>query len=215
MEEIKVVIVEDDDEIRNGLAYLINSSPSFLCLAKYSNSEDFLKDFLQKKKDKNYILPDVILMDINLPGMSGIECIKKIKETNKSIQIMVLTVFEDHDTIYKSLKAGATGYILKKTATTELLDAIKDIYNGGSPMSSQIARKVVLSFQEQKTSNETQNLTPREQEILNYLAMGYRYKEIAALLFISVETVRTHIRNIYEKLHVNSRTEAIIKIYPR
>ncbi len=215
MEEIKVILVEDDDEIRNGLAYLINSSPGFICLAKYSNSEDFLKDFLQEKKDKDYVLPDVILMDINLPGMSGIECIKKIKETNKSIQIMVLTVFEDHDTIYKSLKAGATGYILKKTATRELLDAIKDIYNGGSPMSSQIARKVVLSFQEQKATNETQLLTPREQEILNYLAMGYRYKEIASKLFISVETVRTHIRNIYEKLHVNSRTEAILKIYPR
>lgn len=215
MEEIKVVIVEDNDEIRDGLAYLINSSQGFVCLAKYSNGEDFLKDFLQEKKNKNYVLPDVILMDINLPGISGIDCIRKIKETKNSIQIMMLTIYEDYDTIYKSLKAGATGYILKKTATTELLNAIKDIYNGGSPMSSQIARKVVLSFQEQKTSKETQNLTPREQEILNYLAMGYRYKEIAALLFISVETVRTHIRNIYEKLHVNSRTEAILKAYPR
>ncbi|MEG8945703.1 response regulator transcription factor [Rosettibacter firmus] len=215
MEEIKVVIVEDNDEIRDGLAYLINSSQGFVCLAKYSNGEDFLKDFLQEKNNKNYVLPDVILMDINLPGISGIDCIRKIKETKNSIQIMMLTIYEDYDTIYKSLKAGATGYILKKTATTELLNAIKDIYNGGSPMSSQIARKVVLSFQEQKTSKETQNLTPREQEILNYLAMGYRYKEIAALLFISVETVRTHIRNIYEKLHVNSRTEAILKAYPR
>ncbi len=215
MNDIKVVIVEDNDEIRDGLAYLINSSSGFSCLATYPSGEDLLKDFLNEKKDKNYVFPDVILMDINLPGMSGIDCIKKIKETKNSIQIMMLTVYEDYETIYKSLKAGATGYILKKSATVELLNAIKDIYNGGSPMSSQIARKVVLSFQEQKISDESQKLTPREQEILNYLAMGYRYKEIANKLFISVETVRTHIRNIYEKLHVNSRTEAILKIFPR
>lgn len=214
MEKIKVIIVEDIDEIREGLFYLINSSPGFSCTGKFSSAEDFLNYFYTAENtDESFA--DVILMDINLPGISGIDCIKEIKKVNDKIQVMMLTVFEDYDSIFKSLKAGASGYILKNTATTELLNAIKDIVNGGSPMSSQIARKVVLSFREDETSKAAQSLSAREQEILNYLAKGYRYKEIAALLFISVETVRTHIRNIYEKLQVNSRTEALLKAYPR
>ncbi|MHB8580158.1 MAG: response regulator [Ignavibacteriaceae bacterium] len=203
---INIAIVDDKDEIREGLSYLINSSEGFKCAAKYSNAEDALKEIPT-------LNIDVVLMDINLPGMSGIDCVIELKRKRKDIQIMMLTIFEDGDMIFKSLQAGASGYVLKKTSAASLLEAIKDIYNGGSPMSSQIARKVVASFQSTKVSLEkNEELSDRETEILTYLSKGYRYKEIAELLFISIETVRTHIRNIYEKLQVHSRTEAILKV---
>jgi DNA-binding NarL/FixJ family response regulator len=203
---INIAIVEDNDEIREGISYLINSYEGFKCIAKYSNAEDALVHI--PKLDI-----DVVLMDINLPGMSGIECVVELKRQSNEIQIMMLTIFEDGDMIFKSLQAGASGYILKKTSPAQLLESIKDIYNGGSPMSSQIARKVVASFQKTKGTNENAgDLSNREFEILIYLSKGYRYKEIAGLLFISIETVRTHIRNIYEKLQVHSRTEALLKL---
>jgi len=203
---INVAIVEDIDDIREGLVYLINASEGFKCIASFSNAEDALK-----KLPKLDI--DVVLMDVNLPGISGIDCLTELKSNNPKFQVIMLTVFEDDETIFNSLKAGAAGYILKKTSPAQLLEAIKDVFNGGSPMSSQIARKVVASFQSKNESlNKHDDLSDREMEILTYLSKGYRYKEIADLLFISIETVRTHIRNIYEKLQVHSRMEALLKI---
>ena len=202
---IKVSVVEDEKDIREGLSALINGFEGFKCISSYSNAEDAL-DHLPEEK------PDVVLMDIGLPKMSGTACIRKLKAINPLIQIVMLSVYEDDEHIFKSLLAGANGYLIKKTSPSKLLEAIQDVYNGGSPMSSQIARKVVATFQSSnKSSDETENLSEREKEILSYLAKGFRYKEIAEKLYISIETVRTHIRNIYEKLHVRSKTEAVLK----
>jgi DNA-binding NarL/FixJ family response regulator len=202
---IRVSIVEDIKDIREGLGTLICGSEGFSCVSSYPNAESALKEIIYDK-------PDVVLMDIGLPGMSGIDCIRKLKLKEPGIQIIMLTVYEDDDHIFNALVAGASGYLIKKTPPVKLLEAIQDVYNGGSPMSSQIARKVISEFQSiNKSSVETESLSSREQEILSYLAKGYRYKEIAEKLFISIETVRTHLRNIYEKLHVHSRTEAVLK----
>lgn len=202
---INVGIVEDNKKIREGLATLIDGSEGFRCKAFYETAEEALRKFPLE-------IPDVVLMDINLPGISGIECLIRLKEILPDVQVMMLTVYEDDELIFKSLVAGATGYILKRTPPIELLDAIKEIHGGGSPMSDQIARKVVQAFQQSgKSSNETENLSEREAEILSYLSKGYHDKEIADKLFLSVKTVRTHLRNIYKKLHVRSRTEAVLK----
>ncbi|OGU70373.1 MAG: DNA-binding response regulator [Ignavibacteria bacterium RBG_16_34_14] len=202
---INVAIVEDNDKIRDGLSLLIDGSDGFHCVATYSNAEDALK-YLPNKK------PDVVLMDIQLPKMSGIECVENLKEKSPDLQIMMLTVYEDNEQVFKSLAAGATGYILKRTPPAELLEAIRELHEGGSPMSDQIARKVVQTFQQiGKSSKETENLSERETEILSYLAKGYQDKEIAEKFFLSVKTIRTHLRNIYKKLHVHSRTEAVLK----
>jgi DNA-binding NarL/FixJ family response regulator len=202
---INVGIVEDNNKIREGLAAIIDGSDGFRCKAKFANAEEALKQLPKEN-------PDVVLMDINLPGMSGIECVVKLKEILPEVQIMMLTVYEDNETIFKSLIAGATGYILKRTPPVELLEAIKELNGGGSPMSDQIARKVVQAFQQMGiSSKETENLSERESEILSYLSKGYHDKEIADRLFLSVKTVRTHLRNIYKKLHVRSRTEAVLK----
>ena len=204
--EINVAIVEDNKDIREGLVYLIKATEGFNCISNFSNAEDALAKLPNSDVD-------VVLMDINLPGKSGIECVSELKSLRKDIQIIMLTIFEDEDNIFKSLQAGASGYILKKTSAVFLLEAIKDIINGGSPMSSQIARKVVAAFQKSSEEiNSPNDLSTREAEILSYLSKGYRYKEIAEKLFISLETVRTHIRNIYEKLQVHSRTEALLKV---
>ncbi len=202
---IDVAIVEDHDDIREGLAALINGAEGFRCVATYANAETALEELPELE-------PDVVLMDIGLPGISGIECIPILKAQHPQMQIMMLTIYEDDDKIFNSLKAGATGYILKKTPPAQLLQAIHDLHNGGSPMSSQIARKVVQTFQSLHAPSPTaEPLSKREQEILSYLAKGHLYKEIAATLHLSVETVRTHLRNIYEKLHVRTRTEAVVK----
>jgi DNA-binding NarL/FixJ family response regulator len=202
---ISVSIVEDVKEIREGLCALINGSEDFKCVSSFSNAESALKNIIDDK-------PDVVLMDIGLPGMSGVDCIRRLKSKKPELQIIMLTVYEDNDHIFNALVAGASGYLIKKTPPAKLLEAIQDVYNGGSPMSGQIARKVISTFQSMnKSSDETENLSHREQEILSYLAKGFRYKEIAEKLFISIETVRTHLRNIYEKLHVRSRTEAVLK----
>jgi len=204
-ETILIAVVEDDKTVREGLQMLLNGSPGFSCVAAYSNGEDALAGLPAAK-------PDVVLMDINLPGISGIECILALKEQHVPILFIMLTIFEDSDAIFHSLSAGATGYLLKQTPPAKLLEAIQDVYKGGSPMSGEIARKVVQSFQHPLPNYATANgLTKREDEILSYLVKGYFYKEIAGLLFISVETVRTHIRNIYEKLQVRTRSEAILK----
>lgn len=202
---IRIAIVEDDKTVREGLQMLLNGSPGFSCVAVYGSGEEALAGLPD-------ISPDVVLMDINLPGITGIECILKLKEKNLPILFIMLTVFEDADAIFQSLSAGACGYLLKHTPPVKLLEAIQDVFRGGSPMSGEIARKVVQSFQHPASKDTgTGSLTKREEEILGYLAQGYFYKEIAESLCISVETVRTHIRNIYEKLQVRTRTEAVLK----
>jgi DNA-binding NarL/FixJ family response regulator len=202
---IRVAIVEDDDEIREGLAVLINGSAGYRCVATYPDAERAIAQLLPQN-------PDVVLMDIHLPKMSGIECTEWLKEKQPGLQVMMLTVYEDEDQVFKSLAAGATGYVLKKTPPAELLEAISTLHGGGSPMSDRIARKVVQEFQQMgKSSKEIENLTDREMEVLSYVAKGYPDKAIAEKLFVSSETVRTHVRNIYQKLHVRSRTQAAIK----
>ena len=202
---LRIAVVEDDKTVREGLQMLLNGSPGFTCVAAYGNGEDAVAQLPE-------VNPDVVLMDINLPGISGIECILALKEQNFPAQFIMLTVFEDPDAIFQSLSAGATGYLIKQTPPAKLLEAIQDVYRGGSPMSGEIARKVVQSFQHPVPASGPDNgLTKREEEILSYLVKGYFYKEIAGQLFISTETVRTHIRNIYEKLQVRTRSEAILK----
>lgn len=208
-QDISVAIVEDLTDIRVGLGALIGGSPGFSCNGMYADGEEAVDRI-------PYAPPDVVLMDIDMPKMNGIECIRKLKTVMPSLQIMMLTVFEDDEKIFQSLKAGASGYLLKKTPPVKLLEAIEEVYSGGSPMSGQIARKVIQVFHStQESSPHTESLSQREHEILSYLAKGHRYKEIADELFISIETVRTHIRNIYEKLHVRSRTEAVLKYLNR
>jgi DNA-binding NarL/FixJ family response regulator len=204
-EDIKIVIVEDDKAVREGLRMLIDGSEGYRCLAACRTAEEALGCIPLQ-------YPDVVLMDINLPGMNGIECVVCIKNSWPEIQVMMLTIFDNTEEIFKSLSAGATGYMLKKTPPARLLEAITDLVNGGSPMSGEIARKVVQTFRKPASFSISEaNLTPREEEILSFLSKGYLYKEIANDLFISIETVRTHIRKIYQKLHVRTRTEALLK----
>jgi DNA-binding NarL/FixJ family response regulator len=202
---IAVAIVEDIGEIREGLRILIDNSSDFSCKEVYASAEEALVILPQSQ-------PDVVLMDIHLPGMNGIECIRQLKQECPSTQFIMSTVYEDDDNIFESLKAGASGYLLKKTEPVKILDAIKEVYHGGSPMSTQIARKVIASFQAKDGIDETDVLTPKEKEILKALSKGLRYKEIAYEMHISIETVRSHVRRIYEKLHVQSRTEALNKV---
>ena len=202
---IKVMVVEDDKAVREGLSALIDGSDGFRCIGSCASAEEALASIPMNK-------PEVVLMDINLPGMNGIECVICIKSTYPEIQVMMLTVFDNTDDIFKSLSAGATGYMLKKTPPAKLLEAITDLANGGSPMNGEIARKVVQTFHKPVLKQFPEaNLTNREEEILSYLAKGYLYKEIAAELYISIETVRTHIRKIYQKLQVRTRTEMLLK----
>ena len=202
---IRIAVVEDDKMVREVLEILLSGSPGFSCVAAYGNGEDALTGLPE-------VSPDVVLMDINLPGINGIECIIRLKELGLPMLFIMLTIFEDADAIFQSLSAGASGYLLKQTPPAKLLEAIQDVYQGGSPMSREIARKVIQSFQHTSFNSLTENiLTKREEEILSYLVKGLLYKEIAAKLFIGVETVRTHIRHIYEKLQVRTRSEAIVK----
>lgn len=203
---IKVVIVEDVKDIREGLQLLINSNWAFSCTETYASAEDALLGLPNG-------LPDVVLMDIHLPGISGIEAIKKLKPQFPKVQFIMSTVYEDDENIFESLKAGATGYLLKKTSPDKILEAITEVYNGGSPMSAQIARKVIGAFQKKNPIDEVSDLTPKEKEILKALSKGLRYKEIAGEMRISMDTVRTHVRHIYEKLQVQSRMDAINKVY--
>lgn len=202
---IRVSIVEDSNEIRESLAVLLRSSEGFSLHGAYGSGEAALEHVPASR-------PDVLLMDINLPGMSGIECLRKLKLDIPDLQVIMLTVYEDPDAIFDSLSAGASGYLLKRTTPEKILEAIHDVSLGGAPMSSQIARKVVKSFST-PALEPSQGLTPREHEILELLARGYRYKEIGETLEISVETVRSHLHNVYEKLHVRSRTEAVRKYF--
>ncbi len=203
-ETIEVCIIEDQPEVRTGISFIINTNNDFFCTS-YTNAEDALEGMRHSK-------PQVVLMDINLPGMDGIACTQLIRERYPEVLIMMCTVFEDSEKIFNALKAGANGYILKRAAGETLLDAIKDLLKGGAPMSSDIARKVVNSFRETSAiENHEAGLTKRENEILDFLGKGYGNKEIADKLFVSIHTVRTHIYNIYEKLHVHNRVEALNK----
>jgi len=206
---IRVALVEDDPQVREGLQSLLNSSPGFCCVAACASAEEALQRLPA-------LIPDVVLMDIHLPGMSGIECIRRLKEEKPQLQISMLTVFEDHDRIFQSLAAGASGYLLKQTPPEKLLGAVAELHHGGSPMSAQIARQVVETFRRpaRREAGE-EDLTPREQQIIRLLAKGYLYKEIADQLGLSVETVRTHLHRIYDKLHVHTRTEAVMKLFGR
>jgi DNA-binding NarL/FixJ family response regulator len=209
VQTIRVALVEDDSAVRSGLVMLVSSSSRCACVAAPGSAEEALVRIPG-------LLPDVVLMDIDSPGMSGIECIRLLKQRQPNLQIMMLTVFEDHDRIFQSLSAGASGYLLKQTPPDKLLEAIAELHRGGAPMSTQIARRVVEVFQQSRPGQSTtENLSPRETEIINLLGKGFLYKEIAAQLGISVETVRTHIHHTYEKLHVRTRTEAVMKVFGR
>jgi len=202
---ITVSIVDDEKELRQSIATFVNGSSGIRCISSYGSAEAALKRLPADK-------PDVVLMDINLGGMSGIECVAQLKAIAPQIQILMLTVYEDTDQIFKALSAGASGYLLKRLTPTDLLQSIQDVHDGGSPMTSSIARKVVASFQKMEQVGEKKPLlSPREQGVLDCLAKGLTYKAIADQLGISIETVRTYLRRIYEKLHVQSRTEAVAK----
>jgi len=202
---VTVSIIEDDVPAREILADWIRRSDGFNCVSEHDDAESAMAMLPEKK-------PSVALVDINLPGMNGIECIRRLKTVLPQTQFVMLTVYEDDNHIFRAMSAGASGYLLKQTPRQMLLAALKDVHNGGSPMSSNIARKIVQSFQKFNTSPfETDNLSPREHEVLELLARGHLYKEIADVLRISVPTVNTHVRRIYEKLHVRSRSQAIAK----
>lgn len=206
---IKVLVVEDEPEIREWLRMILSNSEITECIACFADAETCLEYYHQYS-------PDIVIMDIHLPNMNGIDCLKRLKNQEAKPQFMMFTVFEEDNFVFDSLCAGANGYVLKNTSPEKLIEAIVELNQGGSPMSTTIARKVINSFQRPARGNQEMNkLSQREQEILKLLAGGYRYKEIAMILFISVETVRTHIRNIYEKLQVQSRTDALNKVFPK
>ena len=200
-----IAIIEDDETVLHYLAEQMQLCIDVAELRVFGNAETALKELIAEPVD-------IALFDVNLPGMNGIDCIRKLKMVHPKTQCMVLTVYDKPDIIFEALKAGAISYLLKSTPAEKIIEAIAEVNNGGSPISSQIARKVIEAFAIKENTNEYfQNLTRREQEILENLSMGYRYKEIADKLFVSLDTVRTHVRNIYEKLQVNSRAEALKK----
>ncbi|HEY4414406.1 MAG TPA: response regulator transcription factor [Verrucomicrobiae bacterium] len=202
---IQVCIVEDDADLRENIADFIGGSDGFECLGIFSSGEEALKRIPALE-------PSVVLMDINLPGMNGIQCVKKLKEKAPAIQTLMLTVYDSSDQIFEALAAGASGYLLKSTPPEKLLEAVEDLQSGGSPMSSHIARKVVQAFQPAARGTPlTEHLAPREQQVLDLLSKGYAYKQIAGQMDLNIGTVRTYIRRIYEKLHVNCRTDAVVK----
>jgi DNA-binding NarL/FixJ family response regulator len=201
---ISVSIVEDDHEVRESLSQLIDSSTGYRCVSEHASAEDAL-DAIPK------VRPNVILMDINLTGISGVECARRLKPQLPGTQMIMLTVYQNTEHIFDALTAGATGYMLKQTKPEQLLNAVRDVHEGGSPMSSHIARKIVQSFQQQPQRGEPQSLSPREAQVIELLAKGYLYKEVADSIGVSYATVHTHIRHIYEKLQVRSRTEAVVK----
>ena len=206
---ITISLVEDNHQLRGTLARLLDTAEGFRCVSQYANAEDALAGL---PKDK----PDVVLMDINLPGMNGVECVRRLKQVAPEIAAVMLTAYEDTENIFNALAAGATGYLLKRAPRAELLDAIREVRRGGSPMTTHIARKVVQSFQKASPAAQTgEALSAREQEVLDHLSQGFLYKEIADKMGISYETVHTYIRRIYEKLKVRTRTEAVAKFLRR
>ena len=206
---VRVAIVEDNAGVRENWAKLINTEPGFACVGAYDTGESALKRLPTCR-------PDVVLMDINLPGMSGIECTARLKEKMPKTQILMVTVYADNEHVFEALKVGASGYLLKCTEPSELTRSIAEVTRGGAPMTGQIARQVIAAFRRQAADVVAEaRLTRREEEILDRLAQGFGNKEIATRLGTSVETVRTQVRHIYEKLHVHSRTEAAAKYLSR
>lgn len=206
---INVVIVEDDNEIRKSMQELLATTDDLICIAEFYRAEELIKQF----KTMNV---DVVVMDITLPGMSGIQCVSLLKQLRPEVQFLMCTSNEQPEKTFDSLCAGATGYLLKNSPPEQFFNSIREIHKGGSPMSSQIARLVVNSFPEKNRNQHLlETFTTREQEILHALAKGYQYKEIAEQLFISIETVRTYLRKIYDKLQVHSKIEALNKVFPK
>ena len=202
---ITVAIVEDDALVRQSLADILKRGPGVVCVGEHGNAEEAVREIPR-------VQPKVVLMDINLPGMDGVHCVRRLSELAPATQVVMLTVYDETDAIFNSLAAGAHGYLLKPISSEQLLLAIRDVYAGGAPMTSDIARKVVQAFKRSAPAvAETENLSPREQEVLDFLAKGYLYKEIAEQLSISYGTVHTYIERIFKKLHVRSRSQAVAK----
>ncbi len=202
---ISVAIVEDNAGLKNSLKLLLENSPEFRCVGSYSDAEEALRQLAKAT-------PDVVLMDINLPNMSGIECTRQLRELLPTVRVIMITVYRDHDKIFNALRAGACGYLLKRSSPETILQAIADVHQGGAPMSSEVARKVVEAFQQPPSqADQANDLSIREREVLDLLAQGLPDKEISAKLSISLPTVRYHLKHIYDKLHVRSRTEAALK----
>lgn len=210
MNEISVCIVDDNRDLRNALEEIVSMSEECICIGTMGSAEEAMRQIPLLK-------PDVVLMDINLSSReNGIDCVKALKSRLPATNFMMCTVYEEDEKIFEALSAGASGYILKKTPPSRLLESIRELYQGGAPMSSQIARKVVAAFRNKVPGNEEiSGLSNREREILEQLAKGLMYKEIAAALFISAETVRKHVYHVYEKLHVTNRVEAVNKYFGR
>ena len=206
---VQISIVEDNEQLRATLARMIDREEDFQCLSHFPSAEAAI-EALPKQK------PNVVLMDINLPGINGVECVRRLKQLIPDTQVVMLTAYEDTENIFNALAAGASGYLLKRAPRAEILDAVREVLRGGSPMTTHIARKVVQSFQKSGVSQQpTENLSAREQEVLDFLSQGFLYKEIAEKMGISYETVHTYIRRIYEKLQVRTRTEAVAKFLKR
>ena len=203
---IRVIIFEDNNSLRNGLNQLIEGSHGYSCVGAFPDCSNLLKNIEDTK-------PDVVLMDIEMPGMNGIEGVKILRDKKPELKVLMQTIFEENEKIFQSICAGASGYILKNTSPSRILEAIKETYEGGAPMSPSIATKVLKMIQIQNglSKSNSFNLTEREKEVLSCLVKGMSYKLIADACFISVDTVRGHIRNIYEKLHVHSKSEAVVK----
>lgn len=202
---IKVGIIEDDAQLRGVFSRLVDSADDLTCVGSYESGEEALAALPAQA-------PDAVLMDINLPGITGIECTRRLKELVPGMHVVMLTTFDDSERVFESLKAGATGYVLKRASTNEMLSALRDVCEGGAPMSGAIARKVVQFFRQHQTAPEVAKLTEREREVLTALGEGQQYKEIADTLSISINTVRKYIKSIYEKLHVNTRNDAVRKL---
>lgn len=206
---IRVAIVEDDRSVRENLAVLLNAAPGFSCVASCASAEEAWQSLPAA-------VPEVVLMDIHLPGRNGIVCVARLRTLLPQTQVIMLTIEEDPEQIFESLKAGATGYLVKHVAPDEILSAISEVHGGGAPMSSHIARKVVTAFREPPKEGASEAaLSPREEEVLRLLAKGHRSKEIAEELGVGLGTVNTYVRHIYEKLHVRSRAEAVARLTQR
>lgn len=206
MQNIRVAIVEDLAEVREGLKYVLEYTEGFECVAVFGDAESAIESL-----NKHYV--DIVVMDIHLPNMSGIDCVRKLSTAATNVQFLMFSVFEDDDNIFEALKAGASGYILKNTPPHKVLEAIKDLSEGGSPMSANIARKVISHFKTPQKTTETFNLSTREKEILELLSQGFYYKEISEKIGTTIGTVRQQIHKIYEKLHVQNKTDAINKVF--
>jgi DNA-binding NarL/FixJ family response regulator len=208
---IKVVLYEDNKQLREGLAMLIQGTEGFSVVNSYRNCNHVETEIEQDK-------PDIVLMDIDMPGTGGIDGLKRIRAQGHPCKILMLTVFDDRKSIFEAVRAGADGYLLKKTPPAKLLEHLKDLYEGGAPMTASIARQIIEMFNQLHEAGEAKkgeefNLTQREKEVLQLMVKGYTYKPASTELYISVETIRSHIKNIYEKLHVNSKSEAVAKAF--